>query len=118
MIRIKRLLKSFKYALNGLIKTFREEQNLRIQLTATLIIILAGWYFKIERLEWALIIFAIGLVILAEIINSAAERITDVLRPRINTYVKTIKDIMAAAVMFASLIAFLIGLLVFFPKLF
>ena len=58
---------------------------------------------------------AIGLVILMEIVNSAVERVTDVLKPRINGYVKEIKDIMAAAVMLASLVALIIGVIIFWP---
>jgi len=57
----------------------------------------------------------IGLVILMEIINSAIERITDVLKPRLDNYVKEIKDIMAAAVMLASVIAIIVGLIIFIP---
>ena len=115
MVKIKRIVKSFNYAFRGLVKTFREEQNLKIQTIAGLIIIILAWYFQISRLEWLILILVIGLVILMEIINSAVERITDVLKPRINSYVKEIKDIMAAAVMLASLLAVIVGLIIFWP---
>lgn len=62
-------------------------------------------------------IIASLLVFLMEISNSAVERITDLFKPRINTYVKEIKDIMAAAVMLSSFGAVLVGLLVFGPYL-
>ena len=52
-----------------------------------------------------------------ELVNSAVERVTDVLKPRINTYVKEIKDIMAAAVMLSSFTAIIIGLIIFIPYL-
>jgi diacylglycerol kinase len=65
-----------------------------------------------------MIIFAIGLVIIAELVNSAVERITDVLKPRINGYVKEIKDIMAAAVFVSALIAVIVGLIIFVPYIF
>lgn len=115
MIKITRLVKSFTYAFRGLFKTFREEQNLRVQTLAGLLVTLLGWYFKIGYFEWIILILVIGLVILMELINSAVERITDVLKPRINSYVKEIKDIMAAAVMLASIIAVAIGLIIFAP---
>ena len=118
MIKIKRLVKSFRYAIKGLVKTVREEQNLQIQGSIALIAIILAIYFKIDRLEWALLIFVIGLVILMEIANSAIERITDVLKPRINGYVKEIKDIMAAAVMLASIVAVIVGLIIFWPYIF
>lgn len=117
MIRVGRLFKSFGYALKGLIKTFREEQNLRIQTVLSLIAFILGAYFKISRLEWAAIIVVICIVLFAEIANSAVERITDVLKPRINSYVKEIKDIMAAAVLLSSIAAGVVGLLVFWPYL-
>ncbi|MFH1522979.1 MAG: diacylglycerol kinase family protein [Patescibacteria group bacterium] len=115
MIKITRLVKSFTYAFRGLFKTFREEQNLRVQTLAGLLVTLLGWYFKIGYFEWIILILVIGLVILMELINSAVERITDVLKPRINSYVKEIKDIMAATVMLASIIAVAIGLIIFAP---
>ena len=118
MFRIKRLFKSFRYALNGFIKTFREEQNLQIQSIMALAVLLSAWYFRLERLEWALLIFAIGLVMFAELVNSAVERVADVLKPRIDIYVKVIKDVTAAAVMLASFIAAIIGLIVFWPHIF
>ena len=118
MVNIKRLIKSFHYALRGLFKTIREEQNLHIQLSAGLLVVLLALYFRVTLIEWAILILIIGLVIITEIINSAVERTTDVLKPRINGYVKEIKDIMAAAVMLASIIAVLAGLIIFLPYIF
>jgi undecaprenol kinase len=115
MIKIKRLFKSFGYAFKGLFKTFREEQNLRIQTVLSLVILILGFSYNLSRLEWSLLIIVIILVLVAEITNSAVERITDVLKPRINSYVKEIKDIMAAAVLLSSLAAVLVGFLVFWP---
>jgi len=115
MIKIKRLYKSFVYAFRGLFKTLHEEQNLQIQSAAGLVVIILGWYFKIENWEWLILILVIGLVILMELVNSAVERVTDVLKPRLDSYVKEIKDIMAAAVMLASVIAVIIGLIIFLP---
>lgn len=117
MIRVKRLLKSFMYAFRGLVKTFREEQNLRIQTLIAVIVLLAAWYFGVSRIEWCILIITIGIVILAEIVNTAVELVTDVLKPRIDGYVKVIKDVMAAAVMMSSIVAVVIGLIIFLPYL-
>jgi len=117
MIKIKRLFKSFKYAFRGLFKIWREEQNLQTQSILGLIVVLLGWYFKIQAWQWVILVLVIGLVILMEIINSAIERIVDALKPRIDNYVKEIKDIMAAAVMLASILAIIIGLIIFLPYL-
>ena len=118
MIRIKRLLKSFKYAQKGFIKTWREEQNLQIQSMVATLILFLSYYLGLNRMEWIVIILLIGLVMLMELANSAVERIADVLKPRINSYVKEIKDISAAAVMFSSLIAVIVGIMIFWPYFF
>ena len=118
MLNVKRLLLSFKYALKGLFRVFKEEQNLRIQTLIAIIVVSLSIIFSISRFEWLIIILLIGLVILMEIVNSAVERVADMLKPRLNTYVKEIKDIMAAAVFFASLLAFIAGFVIFWPKMF
>jgi len=117
VIRAKRLLKSFSYAFRGLVKTFLEEQNLKIQTTVGLAVLMLALFFRITRLEWVSLVLAISLVILLEIVNSAVERITDVLKPRINSYVKEIKDIIAAGVLLASISATVVGIIIFWPYL-
>ncbi len=117
MIKFRRLIKSFIYAFRGLVKTFREEQNFKIQVAIGALVVGAGLFLKISRLEWCIIILSIASVVLMEIANSAVERITDVLKPRIDSYVKEIKDITAAAVMLASLVAAIIGVIIFYPHL-
>lgn len=117
MISFSRLLKSFTYAFRGLAKVFREEQNLRIQSVVGIAAIAFGLFLGLSRMEWIAIIIVSMLVFLMEITNSAVERITDLFKPRINTYVKEIKDIMAAAVMLSSIGAVLVGLLIFGPYL-
>ncbi|MDO8259936.1 MAG: diacylglycerol kinase family protein [Candidatus Magasanikbacteria bacterium] len=111
-------MKSFQYALRGLAKVFREEQNLRVQTLAGLVASGLAAYFSISLIEWCILLIAIMTVLLMEIANSAVERVTDVLKPRINNYVKEIKDIMAAAVMLASVFAVIIGAIIFLPHIF
>ncbi len=115
MIKLKRIAKSFLYAIRGLIKTFKEEQNFKIQTIAGIIVVCLGFYFEINKLEWIILILVMGIVLIMEILNSAIERVADVLKPRIDTYVKEIKDIMAAAVMLSAIISVIIGLLIFIP---
>lgn len=118
MINLKRLLKSFKYAHKGFVKTWKEEQNLQIQTIVAILVLVLAFYFGLSRMEWAVIILLIGLVMLMELANSTVERIADVLKPRINSYVKEIKDISAAAVMISSLVAVIVGIMIFWPYLF
>jgi undecaprenol kinase len=118
MFRLNRLLKSFKYAVRGFAKTWKEEQNLQIQSLAGTVVFIFAAYFHVSRQEWILLVLIVGLVILMELANSAVERITDVLKPRLNVYVKEIKDITAAAVMVSSLAALIVGILIFWPHVF
>ncbi len=118
MIRFKRLAKSFKYAFKGFKKVFFEEQNFRIQIIIALFVVALGFYFRIKSFEWIILAFVIGLVMILEMVNSAVERTADILKPRIHSYTKEVKDIMAAAVMLASVISVIIGVIIFFPYVF
>ncbi len=118
MIRIRRLIKSFRYAFTGLIKIVKEEQNLKIQFFLAFVVLFLAYFYRIEKIELLLILFSIGLVLLMETVNSAVERVADVLKPRINNYIMEIKDIMAAAVMIASIMSLIIGIIIFWPYFF
>ena len=111
-----RLNKSLRYAGRGLVRAWQEEDNLKIQSFFALLVVLLGTWLNVERWEWAFLIVAIILVVGAELVNSAVERLVDMASPKIDVYAKTIKDIMAAAVFFSSLGAVILGALVFLPR--
>jgi len=111
-------IKSFGFAFNGLKLIFKTEHNLWIHSFATIVVIILGFYLNVNLIEWCVLVFAIGFVFVAEIVNSAIEYITDIVSPEININAKNIKDIAAAAVFVASLSAYIIGLIVFIPKIF
>lgn len=85
---------------------------------AALVTAAAGIFYRISRTEWFFMAFAFTLVFLMEIINSAIERTADVLKPRIDSYVKEIKDIMAGAVMLSAAMCLVAGLVIFLPYIF
>lgn len=116
IIRFHRLLKSFKYAFKGLWYTLCEEQNFRIHLIFTAIVILLAFFFRISTQEFLILIIVITLVLMAELINTIFERIVDILRPRLHPYAEKVKDMMAAVVLVAAISASLVGLLIFLPK--
>ncbi|MFV0531153.1 MAG: diacylglycerol kinase family protein [Flavobacteriales bacterium] len=113
---IKSRLNSFKFAFNGLKIFVKEEHNSWIHLFATFCVIIAGFIFKISAFEWIAIVFAIGLVITLEIINSSIENIADFISPGRNDHIKKIKDLSAAGTLISAITAFIIGLIVFIPK--
>ncbi len=106
------------HAFNGIKMAFKEEPNFRIHVVATIMVIAAGLYFKLSTTEWLAIVIVIGLVLLTELLNTAIENIADFISPERHEKIKTIKDIAAAAVLISAIVALVVGLLVFVPKVF
>jgi diacylglycerol kinase len=109
----KRLSKSFVYASRGLTKVVREEQNFRLELLAGFLVLILALVLQVTRQELAILILAIGLVLCLEIVNSVAELISDAIRPKLDHYAKTIKDVVASGVLLASITALIIGIVIF-----
>jgi diacylglycerol kinase len=109
-------IRSFIPAFNGLKILIKEEHNSRIHLLAAILVLIASILFRISAIEWIVVIFAIGLVFVSEIINSAIENITDFISSEKNDIIKKIKDLSAAGVLISSFTSLIIGLIVFIPK--
>ncbi len=118
MFRIKKLFKSFRHAFSGLFQVLQEEQSFRIQLAATTVVIFLMLYFKLDLLEKVVLVLVIIGVLILELMNTIFERLSDILKPRIHSYIREIKDIMAAAVLVASIGAIIVGLLIFWKYIF
>ena len=110
-------LKSFVYAFEGVKHFMRFEAQAVIHLLAALAVIGVGFWFEINSTEWIAICFAIGFVVVAEMLNTAIEKLTDMVSPEINFKAKVVKDLAAGAVLVASIVAVVVGLLVFLPRL-
>lgn len=115
-LKDKKGLIGFSYAWNGL-KIMAKERNFRIHLLATLIVIIAGLYFKLNPIEWTAIIFVIGIVLISETFNSVIEQMIDYIKPDIHPTAKIIKDMSAGSVLLASIIAIIVGMIIFLPKI-
>jgi diacylglycerol kinase len=99
-------------ALNGIRITFKSERNFKIHIAVMVIAIVVGVYLDISLPAWGLVIFAIALVLVAELFNTAVERIGDELaHGKQSPAVKKMKDISAAAVLMAALAALAIGVI-------
>jgi undecaprenol kinase len=107
----------FSYAWNGILETFMTESNFRFHLVAASLVAICGFTLQINRLEWAIILLTIGLVLVAELTNSAIEKIIDYLRPEIHPAAKIIKDAAAGSVLIAALISVMVGCIIFIPKI-
>src|SRR5690554_6736294 len=109
-------IRSFSYALSGIVNLIRHEHNARIHLVAMVIVIVLGFVFRIKLFEWALISIAIGLVFIAELLNTAVERLADYVCTERNEKIRLIKDYSAGAVLVSAIVAVGIGMLVFVPR--
>lgn len=107
----------FEYALNGLKEAFIRERNFRIHLLIALIVVIVSFMLKLTLFEWLFIILAIHIVLMAELINTIAERIIDHIRPEIHPKAKIIKDIGAAIVLMSAIFSIIIGMMIYLPKL-
>lgn len=116
-MKLKKLGNSFLFAFRGFKELLITEQNMRIHVGISVIVILLMFLLETTLEEKAILLFTIAFVISAEIINSVLERVVDIIRPRLHQDAKKIKDAMAAFVLLFSLIAGIIGLLIFIPKL-
>ncbi len=111
----KKLRKSFYYAVKGVADLLRTEQNARIHLIATIAVFILAVLFRINRLEVAVIFMAVILVFAMEIINTAIEKMLDLLHPQSHYMIAKIKDAMAGAVLISATIAVVVFVLVFYP---
>ncbi|MBI5728952.1 MAG: diacylglycerol kinase [Candidatus Magasanikbacteria bacterium] len=115
MLSLRRLTQSFQDARRGLAHVFRAEQNFRLQVMAAALVLAVVFYFPLRQWETVVILLLIVMVLTMEILNTALERFTDLLKPRLHHYVGAIKDMMAAAVLVTSLGALIIGTIIVGP---
>ena len=108
-------MKSFKYAGSGVFTGLRVCRNLKIHYVVSILAITAGFYFEIKRYEFAIVLLTITLVITLEMMNTALERVVDLLTEKRHVLALIAKDVAAGAVLIASIIAFVIGALIFGP---
>ncbi|WP_412032005.1 diacylglycerol kinase family protein [Malacoplasma muris] len=111
--------RKFKYAFKGLYFSIREEKSLVVHfIVAAIVLILAGIINEyMSIMDWIILVICIFLVIGVELINTAIENIADMISFKFNYNARKIKDISAAAALTFSLMAIIVGLLIFIPKL-
>ncbi|HHB51948.1 MAG TPA: diacylglycerol kinase family protein, partial [Saprospiraceae bacterium] len=97
---------------------FQSEPNARIHLIIAILVIIAGFYFQLSKYEWGIILLTIAMVITAEAINTALEKLTDLASPDIHPLAKKVKDIAAGAVLISVIFAVIIGGFIFWGHLF
>ena len=111
-------LKGVRYAFKGAITLLKTEPSIQVQFVIGIIMTGIGFYFNISPIEWILQVFAIGLVMSIEAVNTAIEEIADFIHPEFHNKIGLIKDIAAGAVCIAAITAIIIGLIIYIPKIF
>jgi undecaprenol kinase/diacylglycerol kinase (ATP) len=114
---MKYFFRSVLFALQGIKQFFSRDRNGKIQIVFGATAIILGFTVSLSSFQWLLVLFCIGLVISLEMINSAIERYCDLVTTDFHPGVKVIKDVAAGAVLVASIMSLVIGLIIFIPAL-
>ena len=115
--KTKKLINSFKYAIEGIISSFKTEQNMKIHIFIMILVIILGIVLKLSALEWIILTIVITLVISAELFNTTIETVVDMITKEKNEKAKLAKDVAAGAVLVLAIASVIIGLIIFIPKI-
>jgi diacylglycerol kinase (ATP) len=107
----------FRHAFDGVRLLIRNERNAAIHCLIGMGVVVAGFLLEISVAEWMAVVIACGCVFAAEALNTAIERLSDVVSPEYSEAIKKVKDLSAGAVLLIALAAAIVGLIIFLPKL-
>lgn len=108
---------SFNYAIEGIVYALRTQRNMRVHMTVAVLVAVGSLFLGVTRMELVSVVFAISLVFLTELLNTAIEAAVDVAVDTYDPLAKTAKDVAAAAVLVASVNALIVAYLVLFDPL-
>jgi len=114
---MRRFLASLRFAASGIAQGVRNERNMRIHLIAAAAVVLLAIWLDIRPVEWAVLLALCGLVISLELVNTAVERVVDLVSPKRHPLAKAAKDAAAGGVLVAAMFAAAAGLIVLGPPL-
>lgn len=113
----KKIINSFKYAFSGIFLAIKQERNMKIHILAMILVIILGISLKINTVEWITCIILFGIVISAEMFNTAIETVVNMIMPEKNEKAKIAKDVSAGAVLINAIASAIIGGIIFIPKI-
>jgi len=114
---VKSRIKAILIALDGIKYVYNSQKNTKIHAGFSIAVFLLAWLLKINRIEWISLLLVVGLVWMAELLNTAIEVMIDIVSPEQNQMAKIAKDVSAGGVLIAAFISILIGILIFGPRL-
>ena len=110
-------LRSLKFAFKGAWLLLTTEDSIKAQVFMAVIVTVMGFCFDISNIEWMLQFLAIGMVLVAEALNTAVEKIADFVHPNFHVKIGFIKDIAAGAPTFAGIISLILAGFIYIPKI-
>lgn len=114
---IKSRIRSLLFCLNGLKHLILTEKNVQIQMVCAALISLFGFLVGLSTQEWILQFIVIGMVLTAESINTAIEKLADIVQPKQDRRIGLVKDIAAAAVGISAIVSLIVAGLIYIPKI-
>jgi diacylglycerol kinase (ATP) len=114
---VRRHARSYKYAAKGVQYTLTTQVNIWAQLIVTMLVMVAAYWLDFSLEQYLILLLTIGLVIAAELFNTALEEMTNLLSPEYREKAGLVKDISAGAVMVAAATSVLVGVLLFLPPI-
>lgn len=111
------IINAFNAAIEGILYTFKFERNMKIHYFVAVIVLIASLFFDLSKVEMLLLIFAISLVVISEMFNTAIEKTIDMITDEYNVLAKIAKDVAAGGVLIATLNSVVVGYILFYDKL-
>ncbi|MCY7734924.1 diacylglycerol kinase family protein [Bacillus safensis] len=112
-----RFFRSFYYAFRGIWRTFLNERNFRFHTVAAIIVVICGFWFRIDPFEWMIVLLLCGGMFALELVNTAIEHTVDLMTEERHPLAERAKDAAAGAVCVYAAISVMIGLIIFLPKI-
>lgn len=113
---MRKFLRSFKFAAAGILHCMKTERNFRVHLLMAFIVVVMGVLVELSPVEWFIIIILIGGVLALELVNTALERIVDLVTEDYHPLAKQAKDATAGAVLVFAIASAVIGSFILIPK--
>lgn len=109
-------LDSFRYAVEGIIYTFRTQKHMRFHFFSVVLVLLVGLLFRLDKTEMVILLFTVSMVLVTEMFNTAVEAIVDLITDTYHPLAKLAKDIAAGAVLVTTVNAIVVGFLLFLTE--
>jgi diacylglycerol kinase (ATP) len=110
------LIDSFNNAINGIIYTIKNERNIKIHITAAIVILILSLFYKLSRIDFLVVCISIGFVIVCELFNTAVEVMVDIIVDVYHPKAKVVKDVAAGAVLVSAFVSIIVGYFIFFDR--